>query len=356
MSAVKNIWADLVEKRLWPVAALLLVALVGVPVVIASRSSSEEPAPTTAPAAAVPAASLPAGVTPAQAQAAQVSLDTTLEAKARHRQGKVRDPFKQLRAAVKTATTSTTAATATPAPSTPVTSGGGGAPATVTPSPSTPVTTSPSKPSSKPNPLDLYRVSIRFGRAGALRTRKDIARLTPLPSSTYPFFVYLGVLADKKTSVFLISSDVKATGDGTCRPSKDACQTIELREGDTEFFDYSPSGDDSDVTQFQMDVLSVHKKAAATAASAKAARVKVDRKGRAVVRAATSVNLLPQINGYRYSKATGLLSRNTDKKHRVAAASKAPSAIVRHTKWGVIAKVQGAVVFAAKKAKKTAQP
>jgi hypothetical protein len=197
-------------------------------------------------------------------------------------------------------------------------------------------------------------VSIRFGKAGALKTRKDVARLTPLPSSEFPFFVYLGVLADKETAVFLISSDVKATGDGRCRPSKTNCQTIELKRGDTEFFDYSPTGDDSDVTQFQLDLLSVHKKVAANMAGARKARAARDRKGRAVVRAATAVNLIPQINGYRYSTSEGLLHRRLDRKSRRAAASRVPAAIVRRTAWGTIAKVDGAVVFKARKARKAA--
>ena len=49
--------------------------------------------------------------------------------------------------------------------------------------------------------------------------------------------IYLGVLEDKKTAVFLVDSGVVAQGDGTCRPSRTTCETIHIREGETEFFD-----------------------------------------------------------------------------------------------------------------------
>ncbi len=35
MTTLRNIWADLVEKRLWPVAVLLAAGLLAVPVVLA---------------------------------------------------------------------------------------------------------------------------------------------------------------------------------------------------------------------------------------------------------------------------------------------------------------------------------
>ena len=56
--------------------------------------------------------------------------------------------------------------------------------------------------------------------------------------------IYLGVLDDKKTAVFLLDSGVIAQGDGTCKPSRTSCETIQIREGETEFFDVA--GDDGD--------------------------------------------------------------------------------------------------------------
>ena len=41
MTFLRNIGADLVEKRLWPVALVLLVALVAVPTLLAPRRAKE---------------------------------------------------------------------------------------------------------------------------------------------------------------------------------------------------------------------------------------------------------------------------------------------------------------------------
>ena len=39
MSILRNVWADLVGKRLWPVALLLVGALVAVPVLLGGSPS-----------------------------------------------------------------------------------------------------------------------------------------------------------------------------------------------------------------------------------------------------------------------------------------------------------------------------
>ena len=101
MPFLKNIGHDLVEKRLWPVALLLVVALVAVPVLLGGGSPTAPAADATA---AVPGAAAGAGQSP-------VSLSTTAgQERAYTRGGKVRNPFKQPK--VSAATTTTPAATA----------------------------------------------------------------------------------------------------------------------------------------------------------------------------------------------------------------------------------------------------
>jgi len=56
MKILRNIYEDLLERRLWPVALVLLLALLAVPVVLA-KSAGPAPAPTPPPAlAGVPVA------------------------------------------------------------------------------------------------------------------------------------------------------------------------------------------------------------------------------------------------------------------------------------------------------------
>ena len=126
---------------------------------------------------------------------------------------------------------------------------------------------------------------MRFGHAdaGGLKTYRDVARLSPLPNAENPFFVYTGVLKDGETAVFLLSSDVVASGDGHCKPSAASCQTIEVKEGDTEYFDLVVAGQP---VQYQLDVVRVYKKGASSVGAAAAAYERHSDAGAALLRQA----------------------------------------------------------------------
>jgi hypothetical protein len=157
---------------------------------------------------------------------------------------------------------------------------------------------------SSPAGNDSYHVDLRFGPAGGVAPRNDVARLTPLPSAQDPFFVFLGVLADGKTALFLVSSDAEATGDGTCKPSPQSCERIEMRAGDTEFFDLTtPEGE---VVQYQLDLRSVHRRRAAKASVATAARTRESEPGRTILRAAVDRDQV-DVSDLAYSRELGLL-------------------------------------------------
>ncbi len=299
MPLLKNIVHDLVEKRLWPVALALVAALVAVPVVLGGGS---------APAPAPPASATPA---PGSGRAA-VSLDTTASSGSFDRGGRVRNPFKQPK--VKAAATPGAAGTTGATPGASDRTGGGGGAGGSTDSTTTPGTTAPGRPgtAARPDSLDTFRLTLRFGQAGSLRTLRDLARLSPLPSADTPFFVYLGVLKDGKTAVFLVSSDVKATGDGHCRPSASDCQTVEVKEGDTEFFDLERDGQP---VQYEMDVLHLDRTSDAqkqvTAAAARAAASRHSEAGAAALRAghAHGNPAYDGADGYRWLPDRGVLAR-----------------------------------------------
>ena len=190
------------------------------------------------------------------------------------RPGGVRNPFKQLHVPKPAAACRPTRR---PRPRPPTSRPGRARAAPTAPSrrspraaPAARATAAPQPKTPAGDPLDVYHLSLRFGRAEAsqLKTYHDVARLSPLPTADNPFFVYTGVLKDGKTAVFLLSSDATATGDGHCRPSAKSCQTIEVKEGDTEFFDLTVDGE---AVQYQLDVVKVFKKGASTAAAAAAA-------------------------------------------------------------------------------------
>ena len=223
MTTLRNIWADLVEKRLWPVAVLLLVGVIAVPVVLAKNP---EPAPT-------PVAN---AVLARDAAAKDDPTLVTLNAKptVREHDGRGRDPFVQPKGSTPQKAQALQSST---------TSGGGATPTDTLSSANgtgdTGSGSTPSKPKSTPKARRAElrrRPALRPGRLDEDPARRRAAH-QPLPVGQTPFFVFLGVKSDGKTLVFLVSSDAKATGDGKCRPSNNNCENIELKVGDTEFFD-----------------------------------------------------------------------------------------------------------------------
>ncbi len=327
MNVLRNIASDLIEKKLWPVAVALVIALAAVP--IALRGGDDE----------VPAAAAPTGI--AQ-QPAPVSLDDTASTTRKARAGGVRDPFRILPAhkkkpepkAAKSATTVTPKAT-------------GGATPNVAPAPTTtlPSATPPTGPGVT---FYTYRVSLHFGRAGKLKRHGDVKRLTALPSSTFPFFTFMGVLEDEKTAVFAIAADVSASGDGKCVPRKSSCQVLQLKPGDSAKLVYHPT-DGRDPVTYRLNMGSVKRVAQPSKTAAVKANAAVNRKGAAALKAMREARLLPQLKRYVYSTTTGLLRRATGKRAAKAAAARVPKRVSVETPWGWIAKLNGGVFFTAEK-------
>lgn len=248
MELLKNVARDLVEKRLWPVAAGLLVVLAGIPVFLGGGGSSTPAADAPAPAAVAARATTAAVVTPGERAPQR-----------RTRGGKLRNPFVQPKApapasAATEVPTGSASSSGSAAGGSVAGSGAGSAPPSggaVTPG-------GPAVQETEVDPRDLYRVTLKFGpAAGTLKLRRDLVRLTPLPSVKSPFFVLMGVRDDGETARFLISSDAEARGDGVCRPRRSLCESIDLKPGDTEFFDVeTPEGKS---VQYQMDLISVRR-------------------------------------------------------------------------------------------------
>jgi hypothetical protein len=293
MSSVRTIISDLVDRRLWPVALALVAALVAVPVLMGGGSSSSTPA-------AAPLAT----ATPATGGTAQAAISVSTPATTpQDRAGKVRNPFAQHK--LKDVTTTTAAAPAQssgPVPGSSLPTGGGIVPLAPIVTPIVPGGGGTKDTTVK----DVWRVNLRFGEAGDQKLRHDIPRLTPLPSATDPFFIFLGILKDGKTAVFLISSDATATGDGKCKPDPTQCDTIEMRAGDTEFFDVAQGN--AGVVQYELDLLKIiHDKVKGKAAAARAAR-RVSTGGKNVVNELKAEGD-KSLGRYIYSYKRGILVR-----------------------------------------------
>jgi hypothetical protein len=312
MRAVRGVLRDIVDRKLWPVALLLLAAAVAVPVYL-GRPSAQDAAPPP------PVQHADTGKT----SKAAVSIEDP--AAEDDRRGSVRNPFKQQHAPKQDTTPSGGAANppatteTTPPPSSSPSGGTSGGDGPQTPQSPSGATTDKPKPESDSDPLDTHHLTIRFGRAdGQMKTYKDVARLSPLPTADNPFFVFTGVLKDGKTAVFLLSSDATATGDGHCKPSPKSCQTIEVQQGDTEFFDLTVAGQP---VQYQLDVVRVFRKGAKSVAAAAAANERHSVAGAAMLRSAhvNRSSAFKDAAAYRWLPDRGVLVRTP--KHGAGRAS-----------------------------------
>jgi hypothetical protein len=217
-----DLWLDLREKRLAPVALLLLAGVIAVPIVLAKKSEPPPAAPTATTASVAPAAPVVAG------QPAEAATDSKLQTFS------ARDPFEPTSAPAAAAGTAT--ATGTPTSTTPTTTTGTGTTGsgTTTPGGGTngggPTTgTGTTTPETKTT-LFTYTTDLKFGSGGSVPTYNGVTRLQLIPDEKAPKIVFLGVTTTGKTAVFLVDSNIGVdTGEGTCRPSADECTFLYLR-------------------------------------------------------------------------------------------------------------------------------
>jgi hypothetical protein len=271
---LQNLRADLVDKKLWPVVAVLAVALVAVPLLLGGGGSGHGGA---ASVAAAPSAAAP-GAT------AQVSLDQSVAGGEVDRPGRLRDPFAGQAAAKKAAaasTTRTSSSTSSSSPAAPASHAATPAPASSPPAsvtapaasaPTSSGTGAPAKPSAdavRKAAESLLKANdgatVRFSSDSAIGHAQDLRPMTALPSDKYPFVVFAGLGSDHKTAAFLVASGVRASGEGVCSPSPKVCQVVGLRKGQVAQFDYVNAA--GHVKHYAMRLLGVHTKDKATGAA-----------------------------------------------------------------------------------------
>lgn len=329
MTLLRNVWQDMVDKRLWPIALALLIVTVAVPVVL-SRGSSNEPAPTAA------AASGAGGLRDAVIVAADPGEQPQV--------GSERDPFFD---PPQEASSTPSGGGSSSGGSSSDTSGGSSSGGSTGKAVESAGTTSGSGGSS-----DSGSGSGSTGDSGSSGTGKDTGdsgsttkapkgsgeagydvnvtltvgetstefpntpRLTPLPSAENPLFVYLGVLSDKKTAVFMVAAASTAVGDGTCRPSPDLCETLEIKAGETEFLDVTTG--DNQTVQYQLDLKSITKIGTGGSTISKGSTdagesASAASAGKRAVRRAREDGAADTLDRYRFQESSGVIRRLTTK-------------------------------------------
>lgn len=247
---------DLVEKRLWPVAAVLLIALIAIPVLL-SNPADGQPAPaSTAVAAAVGSGDALSAFQPAVNMEGKKSSEIRKELEG----FETKDPFKpqnvagggstsggsvEVQGGDATAGGGSTDPSIADAP--PLGTSGGGA---VGGGSSTDTSGTPTETQTF---FYTYAADVRFGKEGNL-DRKTLSQFRSLPSSEDPVVVFMGVREDGETAIFLLSSAATSTGEGNCEPD-DTCTFLYMKDGDKQRIEAVNSNDE--VVTYELVLLGI---------------------------------------------------------------------------------------------------
>jgi hypothetical protein len=267
-----DLWQDLQAKRLAPVAVLLVLALIAVPVVLS------KPAKTTAPPAVHATRSAPdpkdlkalASVKLANADERGSSLDTFDPS----------DPFRPPKSVTKKKEAADTNAPSSVAGNTSGgstsgdTSGGGDTGSTGGTTGGTGGGTTGGTGGGDQTQTVQYRyvVDVTFITNGHARHIKGLERLQMLPSENSPLLLFLGVTPKAGNAVFLVDSTLDAAGEGRCKPKASECAFLYIGAGSEHAF----TNDDGDSYRIRIDeIRKVPVGASASASRAKRAHAAV---------------------------------------------------------------------------------
>lgn len=257
-AVLRDLYNDLRDRRLLPLVALVIVAILAVPFLL-SESPEEEPA-------AVPPA---LGITPGEAeQASELTVvPATPGLRDYRRRLKARsatDPFKQrytepvLKGAKLQSETETSGGEKSSKSKTDSSSGGG---VVVEEPPAGPDRGGGSDGGGKPDDdllpedtrLYTFAIDVQIAKTETLpdgtvkmgqpERRDGVKPLTPLPGAATPVVTYLGADLEKGKLLLMVSKDVTASfGDGECVSGTDSCELLAVEKGFPQTFEYGPAG------------------------------------------------------------------------------------------------------------------
>jgi hypothetical protein len=258
-----DLYYDLHDRRLLPLVALVLVAIVAAPFLLGGGAEEPEPAPS---------------IGAAPGEAAQTSSLTVVEAQPGLRDYRKRlarrtatNPFKQRFTGptgnglpeVESSSSSSTSSGGSAAEVTSTSPAPSGSSAPVE-SPPPPAPGSP-PPSSDAGDLRLYTfgVDVRIIRTldkpnggkekSEPETREEVVPPAPLPSAKSQVVTYMGISPKTQKPLFLVSDDVEAIfGEAKCISGSESCQLLEVDLDMPTTFVYEPTG-----ARFKITVLKV---------------------------------------------------------------------------------------------------
>jgi hypothetical protein len=252
---VADLFYDLRDRRLLPLIALVLVAIVAVPFLLGGGSEKTMVPP-----------SVPGVGASASQSAAEMAQLTVVESKPGLRDYRKRlagrkptDPFKQrysgpvlkgseLTSQSATSTSSsTTESTSTTTTSTEVASPGGAPASTEEGSTGGGGGGSPQQATIFSFAIDVKISHTETDADGTTTmseptTRKRVFPTTPLPGDKAPVVTYMGLGKKPNHALLMVSNEVRSIyGDAECLSGTDTCQLLEVEETYPEIFVYGPS-------------------------------------------------------------------------------------------------------------------
>jgi hypothetical protein len=265
-----DLWHDLREKRLAPVAAVLLLGLIAVPVLLAKPA--EDPGP--APVVAAPKKA------DREALAALTKVKLGEDATGKGSTLGVFDPdnpFAPPKGKIKKAGTGV--GTAGPGDTTGIPGGSTGSGGDTTTdggslggggvtSPGTGVTIPGGGGGGTTTTVYKYVVDLTFEANGRTRKIKGMEKLDMLPSDSSPLLIFMGVTAKGADAVFLVDSTLEAAGEGRCKPSESECAFAYIGAGS----EYVFTEEDGDTYTIKIDEIRKVKVGASANSSAKGAK------------------------------------------------------------------------------------
>ena len=249
---VENIYRDLRDRNLLPIVALLVVAIIAVPIAL---SASSDTTPSDSPSAEIVPADAP------EAQAVVLADNPGLrDYKQRLDELKAKNPFEQQFQSsglsqttvesgggdTSTVTSSSGVPTSSGSSSSSVSAGSSGSTVSSGSTPSSDSTPSSGADTATDTTVEqtkpkfyTWKLDVRYGAAGEMQERDNVKVMDLLS----PVGVFIGASFDAKNAFFLLSSDVaSASGEGACQPSPQDCQFLTLKEGKAEDIVYQPAG------------------------------------------------------------------------------------------------------------------
>jgi hypothetical protein len=307
LEPLRKFGKELGGNRLWPLAIVLLVAIVAVPIALSKSSTGT-------PVASVPPAAPPASGT------AVPALNVQTQPGHSRLPGHGRDPFPGSSGQATTAstgaatTTGSSTSTGTGSTATGSVSGGasgssggqtGSAPPPTSTNGTPPSITKNKKPKPAPSGLtstQSYDVALAItNSSGGLDTVDPLERLTVLPSSRQPLMVELGVLKGGKQVLFAVQPGTVVGGPGTCTPGPIDCEILSLGQDQTESI--SIQSPDGPVQVALFAVTGISAAGHSSAAAADKARRAESEAGRSVLDSDSST--LATLSLFRYDPSVG---------------------------------------------------